>query len=81
MNYPNPFSGKTTIIYELEWETDVLIHIFDIEGKTVKSYSYQNQAKGQHRFNWYAGDHPPGIYYFRIRGNGVNETGKMVLIR
>ena len=50
--YPNPLITSTEISFQLEKPDRVLIQIFDINGKMVKTIVNKNLLSGQHSFVW-----------------------------
>ena len=77
-NYPNPFSGETTIRYILPHAAPVRLEIFDLLGRTVESYAAE-QAAGAHSLTWIADRFSPGIYFCRIEAGGFVQSRKMLL--
>ena len=61
-NYPNPFNPKTTINFNLQNKSDVLLEIYNIKGEKVTQLINQNLVSGEHSVIW----------------NGENELGKKV---
>jgi subtilisin family serine protease len=65
-NYPNPFTGRTTIPFTLETEADeVLISVTDITGRLVKTWQMNHLTRGQHKVEWNESN-IPGIYIYRM---------------
>jgi uncharacterized protein (DUF362 family) len=79
--YPNPFTDKTTISYNLESSSIVRIDIYNTNGQLVKTVQNQNNEIGQNEFVW-DGTNNSGVkvaignYYFRI--SIINESGNIV---
>jgi len=79
--YPNPFSDKVTIRYELKENGLVNLAIFDMFGKEVKSLVNEQQQSGIYNLQIEAGNLPAGVYYCRLNTNGQAESVQMVIIR
>jgi len=82
-NYPNPFSTRTTINYEVNEYSPILIRIFDLNGRVVKTLVNENQDQGKYSFVWNgendAGDEVTGnIYFCRMISAGKSETIKLI---
>ena len=74
-NFPNPFSKKTTITYEVDKTCSVTLRIFDIFGQDIALLvDQQKQNTGHYKVAWTPGDIPTGIYYYSLRV--VSTTGK-----
>lgn len=77
---PNPFSQQMNIEFELVKETQLVIRVFDINGKLVNTLHDSKTAIGQHRIPWdgynQAGiDLQPGLYVVQFcpdHGNTVS---------
>jgi hypothetical protein len=85
-NYPNPFNPTTTIKYSLKDNTYVLIWVYDILGRVVRTLINEYQYLGYKSVIWdgtdeYGNAVSSGIYICRmVAGNYVNAK-KMLLIR
>ncbi|MEE9553310.1 MAG: serine hydrolase [candidate division Zixibacteria bacterium] len=80
-NYPNPFNAWTTIQYSLSEQSHVVIDIYDILGKRVKTITHAKQRAGDHKLIWNAKNQSSGIYFYRIQASDYSETKKMLLLR
>lgn len=81
-NYPNPFNLQTVIPYELAKSADVRLTIFNLKGQKVREWYFKNQAPGQHRIKFNAGQLSSGIYFYRLQTNsGIVQSRKMVLLK
>jgi len=54
--YPNPFNPSTTISYTLERPSYVEMNIFDLTGRVVGKFAYENQSAGVHQITWHSKD-------------------------
>ncbi len=81
ITYPNPFSDKATIRYELKENGLVNLAIFDVFGKEVKTLVNKEQHSGIYNIQLEAGNLSEGIYYCRLNTNGQSETVQMVIIK
>ena len=80
-NYPNPFHRKTTIQYQLKESDWITIDIFNLLGKKVETPVNSYQSADRHTFTYDAEKLPPGVYFYRLKGNGFSQTRKMILMR
>jgi agmatine/peptidylarginine deiminase len=80
-NYPNPFTGSTTIHYQLPETTNVKLEVLNTFGTNVSTLVNAGQDEGAYNVTFNAGDYPAGIYYFRIVTDKETVTKKMLLIR
>jgi len=80
-NYPNPFNPSTTIGYTLSEAGPVTLSIYTMTGQRVATLVNESQSAGQHRHSWDARGFASGVYYYRLRANGMDVTRKMTLIK
>jgi len=86
-NYPNPFSGNTTIAFTLKNNNSskIEIGIYNIKGQLVNILTTQTN-NNLISVNWdgsnYAGnDVPAGVYFYRIILDGKIFTQKMLKVK
>jgi hypothetical protein len=91
-NYPNPFNPSTTIAYSLPERSSVVVTIYDIQGRQIKSYTFSAQSAGYQRVVWngtndWGNSISSGVYVYRVRalslGNGktFDRSAKMLLLK
>jgi hypothetical protein len=85
-NTPNPFNPETEIRFELASPSDVSITVFDAGGRLVRTLASGNQPAGSHTVRWNGhndGGEPvsSGVYFYRMRTTGFDQTRKMVLLK
>lgn len=93
-NYPNPFNPVTTITYKLPHRQKVLLEIFDISGRKIKTLVNELKDAGEYRINWDGRNNQgklasSGVYFYRIKTDNILsnsasklfQTRKMILIR
>ncbi len=80
-NYPNPFNPATKINYELRIKNYVSLKISDVSGKEVFELVNQNQNPGSYEVDFYAGNLPSGVYFYKLTAGEFSETKKMSLIK
>ncbi len=80
-NYPNPFNPSTLISYNLPERNNVLLKIYDILGKEVKTLLNEEKEAGTHTINFNASTLTSGIYFYQLISGKHCETKKMILIQ
>jgi hypothetical protein len=83
--YPNPFTGKATIRFDLRHARTVTLSIYDISGQLVRTLVDGPIPAGEHQVEWDARDTAlrpvrPGVYFYRIRAGDFDETGRLVVL-
>jgi len=85
-NYPNPFNPETVINYALRSNSQVLIQIYNVKGEKVKKLIDGKIDAGFHSTVWNGKDDngknvASGIYLYRFKTTGIDQTKKMMLIK
>jgi len=85
-NYPNPFNASTQISYNLPVDAEVLIRIFDVSGRLVRTLVEGHRQAGQHMVRWdgcnlTGGMAASGLYFCSLETQGQSQRMKMVLLR
>jgi len=85
-NYPNPFSGKTTIEYTLSHSTTVVLEVFNINGKKARTLVDESLPAGSYTVQWDGTDDagkqlPGGIYLYRLTNADATITRRCVMLR
>ncbi len=78
-NYPNPFSGQTTVTYELTQSSDLNLQLVNSQGAVVKNIVSGFESAGRHRYELSAADLPKGIYFLVGTTGNASQTTKMVI--
>ena len=90
-NYPNPFNPETWIPYQLRESSDVVIRIYDVQGRLVRMLNlgqrtagfYQNRTRaaywnGQNK----AGEKvASGIYFYQLNAGDFSATRRMLIVK
>jgi hypothetical protein len=83
-SFPNPFSKKSTIYFELKKSNYISMNVFDIAGQKVINLNSQFLEKGRHEIEWNIseeGNLENGFYFYNILSTEFVVTGKMILIK
>lgn len=80
-NYPNPFHHHTAIQFTISKPGVYQLVVFDIQGQALKRIVDEELQVGTYTAMFNAEGIPPGIYFYRMTGNGVNLTRKMMLLK
>lgn len=86
-NFPNPFNPETTIRYQIPggWQ-HVVLTVYDMTGKIVKTLVDVEQAAGDYTIHWDGknADGKPvasGTYLYKISAGEFVQTKRMTLVR
>ncbi len=80
-NYPNPFNASTSISYELNRQSVIIIRVYDLLGKLVKVVDEGTKAAGYHRLVWDASNISSGVYILSLETSQGAKATKCTLIR
>lgn len=72
-NYPNPFKEKTLLTFELFNDAKVMIELFDVEGRKVRTVLNQKLPVGEHRCELERKGLASGVYAYQL--STQNEMG------
>lgn len=74
---PNPVFNNATIIIQTEETGDVNCILFDLTGKTIRTYQFRKTTPyAQHILDMY--NVPRGEYILSIRGTTINESKRIL---
>jgi uncharacterized protein (DUF1501 family) len=80
-NFPNPFNPSTVIRYDLPRASDVTIDVYNSAGEKIATLVDSPQSAGNHEVNFNGGTLASGVYFYRLRAGGYQETKKMLLVK
>ena len=80
-NYPNPFNPETTIGFALPKTSDVVISIYDVNGRQVTDILNSNKSAGYHTVKWNASDLASGLYFYQIKAENFTQVKKCILVK
>ena len=80
-NYPNPFTGVTTISYTLDKTASVRIEVFNVLGQRVHVLLNTTQPTGTYSQTLDLTHQPAGTYLLRITANSQQHTKPLILVR
>lgn len=80
-NYPNPFNPSTNIEFSVPVNGDVVLEIYDINGRKVQELVNETLSAGSHAVTFNASNLASGLYIYRLRTATNVLTKKMTLIK
>lgn len=76
---PNPTAGMTQLPFSLARREQVVMTVHDMLGGTVVVVASGTFDAGVHQPQWDATGASPGIYFYRIQGDGWTQTRPLVV--
>jgi choice-of-anchor A domain-containing protein/uncharacterized repeat protein (TIGR01451 family) len=80
-NYPNPFNPSTIIEFSIPNAGQYSLKIFNVLGQEVATLMNKEFAPGKYTYNFDASRLTTGIYFYKLVGEKVNLTKKMLLLK
>lgn len=85
-NRPNPVSVSTSIRFDLPTGGRVSLALYDVTGARVRTLADGLLTSGKHTVTWSGRNDngrrvAGGVYFYRLRAEGVDETRRMVYLR
>lgn len=84
--YPNPFSQQTSLSFNFEKESSVMVNIMDVSGSVIRKFAPATLYAGEHSLVWDGKNDAgspvkSGIYFYQVNIDGVVRSGKLILNR
>jgi len=81
-NFPNPFTGQTTIAFSLSHDSPVTLIVSDATGRQVATLlTNEMTTSGTHEVTFDGTRHAAGVYYYTIQAGDYGGTQKMILVK
>lgn len=80
-NHPNPFTGETTVPYQLAEDAHVRLTVHDLLGREVAILEDAERRAGSHEARFDASGMPPGMYFVRMETLAQSVSRPVVVLR
>ena len=90
-NYPNPFNPETWIPYQLSEPTEVMVHIYAVDGRLIRTLALEHQLAGMYqsksRAAYWDGRNAvgepvaSGVYFYTLTAGDFTATRKMLILK
>ncbi|MBK9333189.1 MAG: T9SS type A sorting domain-containing protein [Ignavibacteria bacterium] len=80
-NYPNPFNPETKIDYSVPVNENVMLNLYDMSGKLVKTLVNDFKSAGYYSYRLNASDLSSGIYIYKLESGSVSISKKLMLVK
>ena len=83
--HPNPTRNTTSIRFTLSDMADISIDVHDVSGRRVTTLANGEYESGVHNISWNRKDEkgvrvPQGIYFIRLKSEGIKANAKLIVI-
>jgi subtilisin family serine protease len=79
--FPNPTAHSSTIHFSIPHTSDISLDIIDVSGRKVAHLASGEFEKGNHQVTWNGQNVPKGVYFIRLKAEGKEYQGKLILIQ
>ncbi|MBK8984062.1 MAG: CHRD domain-containing protein [Ignavibacteria bacterium] len=80
-NYPNPFNPETKIDYSVPVNENVMLNLYDMSGKLVRTLVNDFKSAGYYSYRLNASDLSSGIYIYKLESGSVSISKKLMLVK
>lgn len=80
-NYPNPFNPTTTIRFSVPGSGSVVLKVYDVLGRLVKTLVSSRQTPGEHVVVFDGRGLASGVYFCRLQSDDYTQVRKMILMK
>lgn len=77
-NYPNPFNPSTTIEFAVPVSGNYALKVYDVLGQEIASLIDKDLNAGTHKVSFDASKLTSGIYIYRLTGENISLSKKMM---
>ena len=80
-NFPNPFNPSTIIQYDLPEKAEVVLQVYDVLGRKVRTLVDNMEQAGTHEVSFDASDLASGVYFCRLKAGDHSAVKAMMLLK
>ena len=79
--YPNQFNPVTTLSFALSVTSNVILEVYDINGRLINELIKCNMDAGYHSVVWNADSYSSGVYFVKLHAGDYVKTQKLMLVK
>jgi len=79
-NHPNPFSDYSTIGFSLPTDQHVLLEVYDVTGRKVRTLANNSYGPGSHTVGVETKELEPGLYSYRLQAGESSAIRQMLIL-
>jgi M6 family metalloprotease-like protein len=81
-NFPNPFTGETTVSFFTPSVQTVSVDVYDVSGRLVDHLGNRVYARGTHTLHWSPSERgtAAGVYFCVFRSGNASKMVKMIYV-
>ena len=79
--YPNPFNPVTTLNFSLPESQEVILQVYNLQGRVIETLVNSNMEAGYHTLQWNADRFGSGMYFVKMHAGNYISTQKLMLVK
>ena len=79
--YPNPFNPVTILSYDVPFDMNISLGIFDLRGRLVKQLVNEIREPGRYEVIWNANEYASGVYMVKLVSGNTVKVQKIMLVK
>ena len=79
--YPNPFNPVTTLNFSLPESQEVMLQVYNLQGRVIETLVNSNIEAGYHSVQWNADNYSSGMYFVKMVAGEYIDTQKLMLVK
>jgi subtilisin family serine protease len=79
--YPNPFNPTTTLAFDLPHQANVVLRVFDIQGREVDQLIHRSMPAGSYHISFDGSRLASGMYLAQLQADNFSTVQRMMLVK
>ena len=79
--FPNPFNGKTKVVYHIPDSRNIQLKVYDGVGRILQIENLGSKSGGTNEHTLNMQDFAPGVYFILIEADGINSSLKKIVLK
>ena len=79
--YPNPFNPVTTLNFSLPESQEVILQVYNLQGRVIETLVNSNIEAGYHSVQWNGDNYSSGMYFVKMVAGEYVNTQKLMLVK
>jgi hypothetical protein len=79
--FPNPFNPVTSLSFSLPESQDIILKVYNLQGRTIETLVNGNMEAGYHSVVWDANSYASGVYFVKMVAGDYVNTQKLMLLK
>jgi hypothetical protein len=80
-NFPNPFNSTTKIRYQIPFQSNVSLKLYDMLGRELATLVDEQKPAGRYEQDFIVNNLSSGVYFYTLQTDNYFQTNKMILLK